>query len=981
MRRIIYIVFILSIVLCISTTLEPARKAHGLNQDEMSSEPTSESAPTLNKTIGAYGLADMVPYGVTTDPEGSIYVSDEYQFRMLKFNSTGSILLEWGEFGKSPGQLGLPKETAYYNGQIYVADEQNHRIQVFNTNGTFLFQWGNKGSLPGEFKRPVGIAINRAGFIYVTETGNKRVQVFNASGTFKFLWNLGAAPRGITFDTLGYVYILDVWNRRVHRFFSNGTSLSVWDIPALQPHGIAIDSVGNVYISDTWNHRIKKFNSSGILLKTWGGYGKEIGKLHAPRGIHIDSEDNLFVADSWNYRVQKFDLEGNLITVIGGNGPPYGKFNDPRRIAIDNEGNLYIDENWNHRVQKFNSSGDFVLDFGGSPPKFRDSKAFDTLNFPIGIEVSSKRIYVADTQNDRIAVFDSNGSQLFSWGKRGTGQGEFKKPLDVAVGRDYNIYVVDSGNYRLQVFDSNGSFLYSFGEGQFKHPRSVAVDPSTFDVYVALINGSITKWSHNGTFMLSFGGIGKGDGKLRNTYGKTSDSINFGLSVDSIGRVYVADTGNHRVQVFDSEGNFILKWGREGKGASEFYFPSSVEVDYSGNIYVADTYNHRVQVFNPLPTQPTQPTPIRLTFDPSYSQIPRIAVDSLGNVHVVWEDKRDGNWELYYTKLNNNGTTLVDDKRITFFRGYSYRPWIVVDLEDNVHIVWQDKRDGNPEIYYKKLDNNGSTLIDDVRVTNDTAQTYKPSLSVDSSLDIHIVFRDQRSGGWEIWYTKLNRYGEKIAEDKRITYYKRFSGGAFIALDSAQNVHLAWRDSRDGTDHPEIYYTKLSNNGTKLLPDIRLTHTYGRSYGSPIAIDQHDNVHIMWFDDRDSTATKRNWEVYYTKLDNNGTTLVDDKRITQAAGYAYHVTFTLDQNGNIHTVWRDNRTGNSEIYYAKLDNDGNKVLEDTWITVDDAYSSHPTIALDSKGDNHITWWDTRDDPSNSKWTQGEIYYAKFEDMP
>lgn len=85
-----------------------------------------------------------------------------------------------------------------------------------------------------------------------------------------------------------------------------------------------------------------------------------------------------------------------------------------------------------------------------------------------------------------------------------------------------------------------------------------------------------------------------------NTGGKSADTINFGLDVDSLGRVYVADTGNHRIQVFDLNGNFLLMWGSQGKGNLQFYFPSYVEVDPTGRIYVSDTYNHRVQVFSSI---------------------------------------------------------------------------------------------------------------------------------------------------------------------------------------------------------------------------------------------------------------------------------------------------------------------------------------------------------------------------------------------
>ena len=71
-----------------------------------------------------------------------------------------------------------------------------------------------------------------------------------------------------------------------------------------------------------------------------------------------------------------------------------------------------------------------------------------------------------------------------------------------------------------------------------------------------------------------------------------------GIDVDKYGKVYVADQGNNRVQKFDSNGNFITKWGSEGSGDGQFNLPEGIAVDSSGNVYIADTGNNRIEVFS-----------------------------------------------------------------------------------------------------------------------------------------------------------------------------------------------------------------------------------------------------------------------------------------------------------------------------------------------------------------------------------------------
>src|SRR3989344_3665661 len=203
-------------------------------------------------------------------------------------------------------------------------------------------------------------------------------------------------------------------------------------------------------------------------------------------------------------------------------------------------------------------------------------------------------LYVADRDNDRIQKFDGNGNFILAWGSQGSGNGQFKKPQNVAIDSLNNIYVADHDNDRIQKFSSSGNFLLKWGslgtgDGQFKHPIGIAVD--TLDnIYVAdLDNDRIQQFSSSGNFLLKWGSQGSDDGELKHPQDVT---------VDSLGNVYVADRDNDRIQKFDSAGNFLLKWGSQGIGDGQFKKPYSVTADNSDNIYVADSDNDRIQKFD-----------------------------------------------------------------------------------------------------------------------------------------------------------------------------------------------------------------------------------------------------------------------------------------------------------------------------------------------------------------------------------------------
>jgi tripartite motif-containing protein 71 len=129
------------------------------------------------------------------------------------------------------------------------------------------------------------------------------------------------------------------------------------------------------------------------------------------------------------------------------------------------------------------------------------------------------------------------------------------------------------------------------GDSQFYIPRSIAVD-SAGNVYVTdTFNYRIQKFSSDGTFISKWGSRGFGSGQFLRPEG---------VAVDPSGNVYVTDTENHHIQKFDSNGTFISKWGSEGSADGQFDSPTDAAVDPSGNsVYVADSGNDRIQVFSP----------------------------------------------------------------------------------------------------------------------------------------------------------------------------------------------------------------------------------------------------------------------------------------------------------------------------------------------------------------------------------------------
>ncbi len=181
--------------------------------------------------------------------------------------------------------------------------------------------------------------------------------------------------------------------------------------------------------------------------------------------------------------------------------------------------------------------------------------------------------------------------------------------------------VASAGSYGfLRKWGSLGA-----SDGQFKMPGDIAID-SAGDVYVADTgNHRIQKFSSTGTWLQTWGGSGAGPGKL---------SGPLGVAVDGQGNLYVADTGNSRVQKFSSDGQFLVAWGTKGAGTGQMSGPKGIALDAAGLVYVADTGNGRIQKFT------AEGDFLGLWLVPGLSDgsratVPALALDSAGNVYLT----------------------------------------------------------------------------------------------------------------------------------------------------------------------------------------------------------------------------------------------------------------------------------------------------------------------------------------------------------
>lgn len=284
------------------------------------------------------------------------------------------------------------------------------------------------------------------------------------------------------------------------------------------------------------------------------------------------------------------------VEVLGSRGVAPGQFTKPRSLVCDRDDNLYVSD-MTGRVQKFDRDGHYVLQWQMPQTDLGKPKG-------LGLDRDGN-ILVLEPHYQRVNHFDTSGHLLRQWGRRGTNDGEFILPRGIVQNTRGEFYLCEyTVMERVQRFspDRLPSAAEPFdatrhrpvsvwgapgtGPGEFNRAESLCLGPGE-SVYIAdSCNHRIQVFDPAGKFLRTYGKAGSNAGDF---------SYPYDIKVDALGQQYVCEFGNSRISVFDPQDRLLEVIGKAGRLPGEFFNPWSIAFDSKGNLYVADSQNHRVQ--------------------------------------------------------------------------------------------------------------------------------------------------------------------------------------------------------------------------------------------------------------------------------------------------------------------------------------------------------------------------------------------------
>ena len=276
-----------------------------------------------------------------------------------------------------------------------------------------------------------------------------------------------------------------------------------------------------------------------------------------------------------------------VVGIFGRTGLAAGSFHYPRALATGPNGSVFVVDK-SGRIQRFAADGTFETSW--RLPKTDEG-------FPVGLSVHPDgRILLADTHNHRVLVFDRDGRVLGSFGREGTGDGEFLLPTDVAVDATGYFYVAEyQGNDRITKWSPDFSFVGVVSDTpidgkRLSRPAGIDIDGEQTLWIADACNHRIIRMSLDGEVLKVVGTFGGAPGELRYPYD---------ICVTPDETILVCEYEGNRMQWFSKTGKSLRVWGRPGRDSGELFAPWGATYGPNGRVYVVDSRNDRVQIIQP----------------------------------------------------------------------------------------------------------------------------------------------------------------------------------------------------------------------------------------------------------------------------------------------------------------------------------------------------------------------------------------------
>lgn len=524
----------------------------------------------------------LEPHGIAVQGR-RVFVTDSGRHAIVVLNHKGRIRGRWGGLGGKAGKFRGPTGIAADSSKVYVADTGNRRVQVFNHKGALIRLIEGPGGDAGSFSQPEALTLDEEGHLYIADRLRHRIYRYDEKGEYLNSWGDWGFHPGLFDEPValawqgGRLLVLERRNHRVQAMNGRGEVRALWGLHEVIPHegggklhypdALAVAPGGGfAIIGESIEGRLQVFAPAAPDAPVLTQPGEDPGRIRTHFGDSLSIDGPLMaMADPERLSIFIFDTRSEVPIIInrfGERGEGFGLLNHPSGLFLDLQDKaLWVADTVTRRLQKFRISFDPRQAVRYNPNLSIFARAVDYArlearagpapSWPLSVSAirrdGNHQRYTLDAANATIRVFDDRWNAVRSWGGHGAGDARFDRPTDLSFSKDgQRVFVVDQLRGDVRAFDHNGKPLFSFA----------ADDKNILD-------------------------------------------RPFGITSGRDGFVYVTDQSAHEILKFDEKGRFQGRWGGRGDDMGQLWHPTGIAMDMQGRIIVIDQGNHRAQIFQP----------------------------------------------------------------------------------------------------------------------------------------------------------------------------------------------------------------------------------------------------------------------------------------------------------------------------------------------------------------------------------------------
>lgn len=495
---------------------------------------------------------DLKPgsYSALTMGDGKIYTLDSSASLINVYSSKGEFLFSFGSRGRENGQLSEPSDIKFFQGKIYAANRGANRIEIFDASGVYLYGFALSSRDGLKKISPWKIAIDESGFIYVCDPSAGLIQKYDAAGRLEAEKNLLSSS--IAVSRMGIVYCASERDGKIRELDRDLSEISSFGTKGkgkfefLSFADLETDEDGRVLLADPKNRKVmllelenSKYSSALPEAESYDllrFVPSEIYQVSAYSFSPLGGGDLAY----YDQKARKgYFLSGNSKKDFFSYGEAEGSAKDPADIVFY-DGKIYVCDTGNSRAQIFSKDGKYDSFFGGKTGFLEKSKE-GKFSSPSAMACDSKgKIYVADTGSSMVQAFSKDGIFLFTIGPD-IGGFKLLKIVDVKTDEENKVYILDSELKKVAVTDSNGKFLYSWGVSGLSKPVSFSYDGKGYFYLLDREKSNVSVYDKKGNYLASFFAKGRG---IRELYEPASIKIHED-------KIFISDPAGSKIVSYD----------------------------------------------------------------------------------------------------------------------------------------------------------------------------------------------------------------------------------------------------------------------------------------------------------------------------------------------------------------------------------------------------------------------------------------------